>query len=600
MPSRRLALANVVLVSSVLATTALATPATMAASSPAPTGAPVPREAVAAGDDVTFTAVLPYDAQELRRVARKISTPGNKRFRSFLTVSEAAAQVGASSKARRALKDRASDLGITAVMDATGLTAQLTAPESVWTSIYGEEFLYVYAAPAGAISAYLPEKDNQSMYAQDVPAALRGVVSKIFPIDTKIVPQASSAMDRPINEGTPFGPGAECLDDTTLPYTYSPNQLHVPYGTTDLHDRGMQGKGTNLAIIGVGETFSEGMAEEAGACFDYRAAPINFVGGPGIGSEPIYGGPGTGIESNLDVQASGAVLPAADAVTFVETVSSLSFIQNLIQGYTTALAKVHPDVITLSYGACVAALKESGDWPARKYLDDLFAFSGIVGTSVLVAAGDSGSSGCLHGGGTDASLQADYPAASPWATAVGGSRIILGQDNERVNEVVWNSTTWSPGTLAGGGGSPTPYPSPWYQGSVSNADRRMVPDFVAHAAISPGWPVAMTAEQFESFAGYPPSGGATWGMGSVGGTSAASPFTAANFALLAAKKGRLGFLNPWLYSLVKKDVRPAFFDIVDGNNQVDPEPACCAAVRGYDMASGLGAPEFDELLKLVD
>ncbi len=169
-----------------------------------------------------------------------------------------------------------------------------------------------------------------------------------------------------------------------------------------------------------------------------------------------------------------------------------------------------------------------------------------------------------------------------------------------MNEVVWNSTTWDPELLGAGAGSPTTYRSPWYQPTISAVDRRTVPDFVAHAAVSPGWPVAMTAAQFEAFPGDPLPPGQTWGMGSVGGTSAASPFAAANFALIAAKHGRLGFLNPWLYSLAERDLSPAFYDIVDGNNMVDPEPACCAAVQGYDMASGLGAPQFDVLVDLVD
>jgi hypothetical protein len=86
----------------------------------------------------------------------------------------------------------------------------------------------------------------------------------------------------------------------------------------------------------------------------------------------------------------------------------------------------------------------------------------------------------------------------------------------------------------------------------------------------------------------------------VGGTSAASPFTAANMALIISETGRLGFLNPLLYSLAEQDLDAAFFDIVEGNNMVDPEPACCPAMEGYDMASGLGAPKFEAILELID
>ncbi len=59
-------------------------------------------------------------------------------------------------------------------------------------------------------------------------------------------------------------------------------------------------------------------------------------------------------------------------------------------------------------------------------------------------------------------------------------------------------------------------------------------------------------------------------------------------------------MNPWLYSLAQSNYSSAFYDIVDGDNMVDPEPACCPAIKGYDMASGLGAPNFDALLELAD
>lgn len=545
----------------------------------------------------TFTAVVPYDRSALQRLARQVSRPESRKFREFLTLEEAASVVGASRQARRELRDRARNLGIDVAFDGTGLTAELTAPLDTWVDIYGKKFEIVDAAPR-SLSVLIPN-DANTTYEPDVPPALQGVVQKIFPIDTELVdPPVTNAMDQPVNEGSPFGPGEECIAEEFREFTYSPNQLHVPYGTKELHDSGISGRGTSLAIIGIGQSYNPGLAEVAGVCFDYRVPQVNFFGAPGIGNVPVPLSGSGSIESNLDVQTATAVLPDARSVAFIETSGSVSFVQNILQGYTTALVEVQPSVTTLSYGECISTMRSSGDWAARGYVDDLFAFAGIVGTSVLIAAGDNGSSNCLHGGGTDPAREVAYPAASPWATAVGGTRVILGEGNRRVNEVVWNSTGWWPESMAGGAGGPAPTKAPWYQRTVTSSDRRLVPDVAAHAAISPGWPVVMTPEQYAGFGSLPP--GATWGLGPVGGTSASSPFTAANIALIASQKGRLGFLNPWLYSLAQSDYRTAFFDIVDGNNMVDPEPACCAAYRGYDMASGLGAPNFDALLDLVD
>lgn len=598
-----IALSAFVTCGALLTASMTATAAVPLAHDPGGTAPLTPAWSKTAADEVptvTFTAVLPYDRQKLRKVARKISTPQAARFRQFLTLEEAAAAVGASSQARQALRQTARDLGIRVDIDGTGLTARLTAPLETWVDIYGREFVATEAAPRSA-SVYIPNADNTS-YEPDVPAALDGVVAKVFPIDTQLIsPEKSpTMMDQPVNEGTPFGPGTECLAESQLADTYSPNQLHVPYGTTALHDSKITGKNASLAIIGLGQSYNPGLVEVAGECFDYRVPEVSFVGAPGIGNVPVPLAGSGSIESNLDVQTSAAVLPDAQSIAFIETSASVSFLQNILQGYTTALTEVRPAVTTLSYGECISVWRESGDWAGRGYLDDLFAFAAIVGTSVLVAAGDNGSSNCLHGGGTNAQREVAYPAASPWATAVGGTRIILGEGNVRVNEVVWNSTTWAPGLQAGGAGGPAPTKAPWYQRSVTSSDRRLVPDVAAHAAISPGWPVVMTPEQYASGPWPALPIGATWGMAPIGGTSASSPFTAANLALIASKKGRLGFVNPWLYSLAQDEYDVAFFDVVDGNNMVDPEAACCAAYKGYDMATGLGAPNFDTLLDLVD
>jgi len=315
-------------------------------------------------DDVptaTFTAVVPYDRPALRRLARQVSRPDGRRFRQFLTLEQAAAQVGATRKARRDLRERARELGIEVAFDGTGLTAQLTAPLDTWVDIYGTKLELTDAAPK-AMSVFVPNATKTS-YEPDVPLVLRGVVQKIFPIDTEVVPQTvPAAIEPPINEGTPFGPGADCILEGNRDFMYSPNQLHVPYGTTALHEQGISGEGARLGVIGIGQVFDPGLAEVAGECFDYEVPRLDVVGAPGIGDLPVIAGPTIGVESNLDVQVSTAVLPDAPAVAFVETVGSLSFMQNLIQGYTTALTVLDPDALTLSYGECVSELKESGDW----------------------------------------------------------------------------------------------------------------------------------------------------------------------------------------------------------------------------------------------
>ena len=85
-----------------------------------------------------------------------------------------------------------------------------------------------------------------------------------------------------------------------------------------------------------------------------------------------------------------------------------------------------------------------------------------------------------------------------------------------------------------------------------------------------------------------------WG----GGTSLASPLWAALAALVdsgCAPGGRLGFLDPALYSLAA-DHDGDFHDITVGNNDITgTNGGKYPATPGYDMASGLGTPNATQL-----
>jgi tripeptidyl-peptidase I len=82
-----------------------------------------------------------------------------------------------------------------------------------------------------------------------------------------------------------------------------------------------------------------------------------------------------------------------------------------------------------------------------------------------------------------------------------------------------------------------------------------------------------------------------------------------NDARLKAGKSPLGFLNPLLYQMAKE--RPqAFNDVTVGTNKDgdlqsanSPFPAFCPygfeARPGYDPVTGLGTPNFEEMLDYV-
>jgi subtilase family serine protease len=349
-----------------------------------------------------------------------------------------------------------------------------------------------------------------------------------------------------------------------------------------------------VTVISQGGGFSDADLKDAAVCFGYRAPDVDLVLGDGIPS-PIVS---DSAETHLDLQTVSGVLRDATRIRLVQTVNDND---SMVDAYARALrantaGTLSPDVISLSYGACEVA-DTRGNSPLRSALEALFRMAALVGTSVVASTGDQGSSVCQiadpQGLGLDPMGTISYPASSPFMTAVGGTRLVLNADNTRADEVVWNDQPYGvPG--AGTGGASRLFAQPWYQSGVTGSLARTVPDLSALAAIQPGWPVVY--------------GG---GLIRVGGTSGATPFVGANLAMIAGQQRRagepsLGFVNPWLY-LVQARHPSAFFDVTSGDNQIAVRvpggllnfPACCEAAPGYDMASGLGAPNIARLAARV-
>lgn len=554
---------------------------------------------------LTFTVALNYDRAALLASARAISTPGGPSYRNFLTVKEVAAEFGASAEDRASLRKAVSKLGMTVRFSPTGMTAQLTAPEKTWIELYGTEpalesldpwILVLFIDPK--TGAFLP-----------TPAALGKHVRLVFPTTSLLPPENRSATptasprasaddDALYNQGTPFGPGLECLNpgivDGDKVLAYSPNQINTAYGTAALHDRGLRGSGVRIANLAAGYAPTQAYSDYAANCFGYREPTIRFTGGPGVPGPVTEASPDAELEANLDVQVIAGVVPAAERIDYVEVAPGLVYL-SFLEAIDIVATKVTPmpDVVTTSFGECEPSLLPYASH--RQVTDDHFALLAVLGVTALAASGDGGSSECSQFTAdppADQRIQAvGYPASSPWVTGVGGTRLVLGAGNARVGEFAWNDTPVDDSMGAGTGG-PSLYARPWYQRPVTSEDRRLVPDVAAHASAYPGWATALGSSGKSVI-------GAT-------GTSAASPFVAANLALIAAAerkagRGPLGFINPLLYNLASNPTvyKRAFYDVTEGNNQRFIEAACCDATKGYDQATGLGTLTFNQLIKVI-
>ncbi|HEX4654756.1 MAG TPA: hypothetical protein VH274_03320, partial [Mycobacteriales bacterium] len=154
----------------------------------------------------------------------------------------------------------------------------------------------------------------------------------------------------------------------------------------------------------------------------------------------------------------------------------------------------------------------------------------------------------------------------------------------------WVDSGWHPGNTdptfgASAGGVSTVFPEPQYQtDSGVAAGGRAVPDISALAG-NPGFDVLTTS----------PSGS---GIATVGGTSLATPVTAATYALQVAQHGYswgVGDILPGLYA------QPTGFTDVD-EGCATPGPSCPGwngvdvARAGFDLVTGLGTPKWSALI----
>jgi tripeptidyl-peptidase-1 len=287
-----------------------------------------------------------------------------------------------------------------------------------------------------------------------------------------------------------------------------------------------------------------------------------------------------GVEAELDIEYIKGVAPGVPLTVIYNAQYSLLSWANQI----TSMADV-PLVHSVSYG------NDEVQQTSTQYMmtcNTAFMKAGAAGISILFASGDQGvcgRSGC--GLLTHARFHPDFPASSPYITAVGGTDFA-------VKGVIGEETTWADG---GGGFSDTFDIPEWQKTAVAaykaspdadlppaklwNNTGRGYPDVAALGGLVNPYCVA-TSGMFQG----------------VAGTSASSPVVAGIFALLnglrtSQNKAPLGFLNPFIYQN-----GAAFNDVTSGVNGGGRKYGF-KAIKGWDAATGWGTPNYEALAKVV-
>jgi subtilase family serine protease len=343
------------------------------------------------------------------------------------------------------------------------------------------------------------------------------------------------------------------------PGSYGPADIQSAYALPS----GTAGSGMTVAVV---DAYDLPTAEADLAVYrsQYSLPPCTTANGcfrkvnqDGVtGSYPTPNA-GWGQEIALDIEMVSATCPNCK-ILLVEA-DSANF-SDLGPAVNTAVA-MGAIAVSNSYGG------DEGSASGEAYLDA--NFYNHPGVAITASTGDCGYA--CTGSPSSYFSGVEYPAASPYVVAVGGTR--LTRDGSARG---WTESAWGNAANHGGAGSGCSLyePKPSWQQDAGCAKRTQAD---VSAVADPATYVAI----YDSYS--------SGGWGGAGGTSAGSPIIAATFAL-AGRPAAGTYPASYLYA------HPANLnDVIGGNNDVTfgtctSGSYLCNGVAGYDGPTGLGTP----------
>lgn len=334
------------------------------------------------------------------------------------------------------------------------------------------------------------------------------------------------------------GHGSAKVTNTVI-YGYRPVQFQTAYGVVGVSSSSTQ-------TIGIVDAYDDSRAESDLNTYSqaFGLPPCTTLNGcfkkvnQNGGTSYPRGNQGWALEISLDVQAAHAMCPGCK-ILLVEA-SSNSF-ANLLAAED--YAALHATVVSNSWGGGEFSSETSSSY------DGHFNHPGVP---ITVSSGDRG-------------YGVEYPAASQYVTAVGGTTLNLNPDSTRASETAWSGS---------GSGCSAYEPQQSWQTllGLSGCSHRIVADVSADADPNTG------AAVYDSYGYFGQSG---WFQ--VGGTSLSSPLIASIYALA-------GNAASTIYGSFPYANASSLYDIVTGSNGTCAGSYLCTATGGYDGPTGLGAP----------
>ncbi len=275
-------------------------------------------------------------------------------------------------------------------------------------------------------------------------------------------------------------------------------------------------------------------------------------------------------EETLDASWASGVAPGANVRIYAS--GSLTFV-DLDFALDRIIADLanQPGMRQLSISLGLGETYMGGPQGEVATQHDKFLRLAAAGVNVFVSSGDAGSNPEDTGHSATGPLQAEYESSDPCVIGVGGTTLTLSANGDVANEVGWP---------AGGGGVSVLFDRPAWQAGpgVPAGDKRLVPDVCLAADPNEGAFLVLHGQTQQ-----------------IGGTSWSAPVWAGFCALINEARARaqqpfLPFLNPLIYPLIGT---AAFRDVTAGSN------GAYTAGAGYDLVTGIGAPNVKELIRAL-
>jgi kumamolisin len=492
-------------------------------------------------------------------------TPGNPKYRGFMTPDEFDTAYGPSASDRQAVTDYLISNGFT-IDPSTGPFVRAHAPVAAVESTFQLQMHRYIVTPSDNESYVAVGASDDPLFPSELP------VAAIHGLQTHHVRPHMRTTDR-VAQVMGTAPDSSGL---------APAQIRSGFGLN------------TIAQTGAKQTIA--LLEYAA----YTASDITFYAttfgltAPNLVNVLVDGASATPtklsttndgqLEVTLDIDMLMITAPAANIMVYegLDTTDT---------EYTDVFMKVASDnlaqVVSTSWGASEDNATSGSTVLVMATEATILKQMAAQGMSFFAAAGDSGA---FDNPSLPTTVWVDDPAVQPYSTGVGGTSLTLSAAYAYTSELTWNDLALKEG--GGGGGISIYYAIPTWQagfGTATNlgsATMRMVPDVSFNADPVTGYGIYLAAAVTAKLSTVP------WLQ--IGGTSAAAPlwagFTAlVNQARATAGLTTMGYMNPALYQIGQSSLGATAYHDVAGTATVPSTNGHYPAVAGYDLATGWGS-----------